>query len=102
MPDRPAKHQVAKPKVAKHVSPQQSYGQGRGGRPWRRKRERILKRDGYLCQPCKRRDTLTLAKEVDHIVPVAEGGTDEDDNLEAICKPCHQCKTQGEAKRGRN
>ena len=29
-----------------------TYGQGRGGRPWRRLRARILLRDGYCCQLC--------------------------------------------------
>lgn len=43
---------------------------------------------------------LTLATEVDHIVPHAEGGTDEDSNLEAICGPHHKAKTAEEAKRG--
>lgn len=38
---------------------------------------------------------------VDHIVPVFEGGTDELDNLQAICPGCHQIKTQAEAARGR-
>jgi len=92
----------AKPKAQPHKPVTLSYGQGRGGRPWRRKREAVLKRDGYLCQPCNRKGKLSLAKEVDHIVPVAEGGTDEDRNLEAICKPCHHAKTQAEARRGRS
>jgi 5-methylcytosine-specific restriction protein A len=78
------------------------YGQGRGGRPWRRKRDAVLKRDDYLCQPCKRADRLTLARQVDHIIPKAEGGSDEETNLQAICGPCHQRKSQAEARRGRS
>lgn len=81
------------------------WGQGRGGRPWRRIRDRILKRDEYLCQACRREGLLTLAEEVDHIVPEHQGGTDDDSNLEAICKPHHDAKTQAEAhaaRRGRN
>jgi len=38
--------------------------------------------------------------EVDHIVNVAEGGTDDDVNLQTICSDCHQVKTQAEARRG--
>ena len=75
---------------------------GRGGRPWRRKRERILRRDKGLCQPCFRAGRITPALEVDHIVNVAQGGDDSDDNLEAICRPCHQAKTLEEARRGRD
>ena len=77
------------------------YGKGRGGRPWRRVRERILKRDSYLCQPCKRQDRLTLATQVDHVIPQFEGGSDEEDNLQGICDPCHEVKTQAEARRAR-
>ena len=34
------------------------------------------------------------ATEVDHIVPVAEGGTDDPSNLQAINKVCHKRKTK--------
>lgn len=75
------------------------YGQGRGGRPWRRKRARILARDKYCCQTCRRAARLTVATQVDHIVPLAAGGSDEDDNLEGICDPCHAVKGAQDAKR---
>ena len=83
---------------------QEAYGQGRGGRPWRRKREAVLKRDGYLCQPCKRNNHTTLATEVDHVVSKAEGArrkwgrhqVDGHDNLQAICAECHKAKTARE------
>ena len=39
---------------------------------------------------------------VDHIVPKAEGGTDADENLQAICKACHKLKTENESKRARD
>ena len=70
-------------------------GKGRGGRPWRRKRDAIMKRDGYLCQWCKRAGRVTEAREVDHIVDVALGGSDDQANLEAICVECHKLKTHG-------
>ena len=74
------------------------WGSGRGGRPWRRIRERILIRDLYTCRSC---GIVTKDLEVDHIVNVAEGGTDNDANLQALCVPCHQAKTSAEAARGR-
>lgn len=39
------------------------------GSPWRRLREQILERDGYLCQcdDCKRRPLPPVAHEADHI-----------------------------------
>ncbi|SEG20723.1 HNH endonuclease [Marinobacterium lutimaris] len=76
-------------------------GSGRGGRPWRRKRDAIMKRDRWLCQPCKRAGRTTPAVHVDHIINKQSGGTDDDHNLEAICKPCHDAKTQKEAAHGR-
>jgi 5-methylcytosine-specific restriction protein A len=39
---------------------------------------------------------VTIATEVDHIVPKSQGGTDDDDNLQAICSPCHKTKTGSE------
>ncbi len=63
------------------------------GTAWDRKRKAVMYRDFGLCQVCKRAGRSTLAAEVDHIVPKAKGGTDDDDNLQAICKPCHQLKT---------
>ncbi len=35
----------------------------------------------------------SVSTEVDHIVPKAEGGGDDDDNLRDLCKPCHNVKT---------
>lgn len=73
------------------------WGSGRGGRPWRRKRESILLRDKYTCQACR---IVTLDLEVDHIVNIARGGKDDDENLQALCVPCHKAKTAVEAAQG--
>lgn len=80
--------------------PQGNYGKGRGGRPWRRLRESILERDKHLCQVCLPQGRYTLATEVDHVIPEAEGGTDDRTNLQSICGPCHEEKTKAEAARG--
>jgi 5-methylcytosine-specific restriction protein A len=37
---------------------------------------------------------VTAGVEVDHILPVHKGGTDEDDNLQALCHECHESKTR--------
>jgi 5-methylcytosine-specific restriction enzyme A len=60
---------------------------------WAKVRLVVLARDQHLCQPCRRRDRLTPATAADDIVPKAKGGTDELENLEATCEPCHQAKT---------
>jgi 5-methylcytosine-specific restriction protein A len=64
---------------------------------WDKLRKRILARDMHLCQPCLDAGIATPAREVDHITPKANGGTDDADNLQAICTPCHQDKTAREA-----
>jgi len=60
-----------------------------------------MRRDKALCQPCLGKGRVMPAVAVDHIVPKAEGGTDADENLQAICKPCHKLKTENESKRAR-
>jgi 5-methylcytosine-specific restriction protein A len=68
------------------------YGQGRGGRPWRRKVEQVKQRDQYTCCKCGR---LTEDGEADHIVPLAKGGSDDLSNLQWLCRePCHAEKTR--------
>ena len=74
--------------------PKSRWGHGRGGRPWRRKRDEIFKRDKYTCQVCQR---VTQSPELDHIVNVARGGTDDDHNLQTICSDCHKTKTHAES-----
>ncbi len=68
----------------------------RGGRPWRRLRDKILKRDKYLCRcdDCVRLGRLREAHEVDHIIALANGGTDDPSNLRAINHECHRVKTR--------
>lgn len=76
-----------------------NYGRGRGGRPWRRKRDAVMARDQWLCQcdTCKAEGRLTEAQEVDHIIPVWKGGSDELSNLRAINRDCHKAKTARES-----
>src|SRR5690606_33446288 len=92
-----------KPLTARHEPEPVTYGQGRGGRPWRRLRAQILERDGYLCQcpDCKKRPIPRVAHEVDHIRPLSQGGTDDPGNLQAMNKHCHALKSQQEAQNAR-
>lgn len=71
------------------------------GKAWERLRKWVLIRDDYLCQPCKADGRLTQASQVDHITPKAQGGTDDESNLQAICGHCHTRKTQQESASGR-
>ncbi len=66
------------------------------GRRWMTIRERIFNRDCGLCQECQRNGQLTLATQVDHIIALANGGSNDDDNLECICDDCHDRKTNAD------
>lgn len=55
---------------------------------WKRIRAIILAREP-VCVICR----LNPATEVDHIKPLAEGGTHEVKNLQPLCKSCHSKKT---------
>lgn len=70
------------------------------GSAWDKLRAFVLARDEGLCQSCVKAHRVSLAKEVDHVVPKAEGGTDCATNLQSICRACHLDKTSTEAKRG--
>lgn len=59
-------------------------------------RERILQRDQYLCKNHRRQKIAKKATSVDHIIPKAHGGTDDDSNLESLCWECHRAKTARE------
>lgn len=66
------------------------------GAQWDRIREQIMRRDAGICQPCLRHGTQHNAHAVDHIVPKERGGTDDDANLQAICREAHSAKTSAE------
>lgn len=53
-----------------------------------RVRFEVLKRDKFACQYCGAKAPEVLL-EVDHVVPVAGGGTNDIANLLSSCKPCN-------------
>lgn len=69
---------------------------------WRATTARIKRRDRWTCQACAGHLCANQNLEVDHIVPVAFGGTDDDANLQTLgARPCHAAKTQAEAAEGK-
>ena len=52
-------------------------------------RERRLRRTHGLCELCLERNLVIPATVVDHTIPLAKGGSDEDDNTRNLCDPCH-------------
>ncbi|MBI3213167.1 MAG: HNH endonuclease [Mycobacterium sp.] len=67
---------------------------------WKSSRVLALQRDGYLCQIRGPRCTVN-ATQVDHVINVANGGSDDLTNLQSTCKPCHDSKTAQEAQKAR-
>lgn len=51
----------------------------------------IFKRDGFICQYCGQRPP-DVVLEVDHITPVARGGTNDNMNLITSCEDCNRGK----------
>ena len=52
----------------------------------------ILERDGWRCAYCRRRkDQLEPGEylHVDHVIPVSQGGTDDQANLVCACSACN-------------
>jgi len=58
-------------------------------------RERIFARDNGLCQceECLASGNPKPAGEVDHKVPLRDGGTDDDSNLQSLSVECHERKS---------
>ncbi len=65
------------------------------GRAWQNKRHEVMKRSQFACAVC---GSVGLHHEVDHKVPLEQGGADMDDsNLQLLCISCHVEKTSQEA-----
>ncbi len=64
------------------------------------RRLRVLRRDNYFCQ-LRYEGCTQLATDVDHVVPLAEGGADSDSNCAASCSSCHTKKSSIEGHRAR-
>ena len=57
-------------------------------------RESIKKRDNYTCQNCGNSifNEPNLLLEIDHIIPIAKGGTSTPENLQTLCWKCNRVK----------
>lgn len=68
------------------------------GRAWMTTRQRIQQRDMCTCRAC---GLVRMDHDVDHIVPLEQGGSNDDDNMQLLCsgpERCHALKTASEVK----
>lgn len=86
-------------RCAKHPKPEWAKKQTEtkriGGRRRQALRAALFAADP-LCAECKRQSRVTLAAERDHIVTLAEGGTEDVSNTQGLCIPCHEIKSEAE------
>lgn len=54
-----------------------------------------------LCVQCLADGRISMATVRDHIRPLAQGGTDTENNTQALCAPCNQAKAIKESVQGR-
>lgn len=67
------------------------------GAAWMEKRRRVALAYQYRCARCGRL-WLSSRDQIDHIVPLEQGGSNDESNLQPLCTdPCHKLKTAEEA-----
>lgn len=55
-----------------------------------KRNDRIRERDGFKCKHC---GIAVRRGEVDHIIPLKDGGSEDDNNCQLLCTSCHADKT---------
>lgn len=54
-------------------------------------RNYVLQRDNYQCRSCGKQNTETELN-IDHIISLAQGGSNDMSNLQVLCSRCNQKK----------
>jgi 5-methylcytosine-specific restriction protein A len=67
------------------------------GRKWMKIKTDVLIATDHYCVECQKQGISTIAAEVDHVVPLWKGGTNERSNLQGLCEAHHARKTAREA-----
>lgn len=65
------------------------------GRAGQRDRAQVIAEEP-LCRECLKHGRSTATAIVDHIKPLAWGGSDERSNKQGLCVPCHDAKSKAE------
>ena len=85
----PYKAATLKPRGWIHPEKRRPNSAARGyGRQWRNLRQKILEQ-----YPVYTKCNQAPSNTVDHRLTKARGGTDDESNLQALCRECHSRKT---------
>lgn len=63
------------------------------GDAWMKVRHRVLLAGNCTCVDC---GYVSRSNEIDHQIPLEQGGTDDESNLRIRCIECHKAKTSSE------
>lgn len=63
---------------------------------WKKLRIMFLRKHPLCVDPFGIHATPVAATDVDHILPLRRGGSNRDENLQALCHSCHSMKTRRE------
>jgi len=66
------------------------------GRDVRERRKRLLRRQANKCAACGAGPLTADQVQGDHVLALADGGADTDENMQALCLTCHLAKTRME------
>ncbi|PZU75565.1 MAG: endonuclease [Sphingomonas sp.] len=101
MPSKPPRVKARRATPAPWATSKRASRQARGyGREHDAMRARVL-REEPLCRICDAAGRVTASTIADHITPKAEGGTNDRENYQGVCGPCHVVKTAQESARAR-
>jgi len=56
-------------------------------------RKCVFERNNYQCQSCHKIDLTAKSLQVDHIIPLAQGGANDLSNLQTLCAKCNREKS---------
>lgn len=59
-------------------------------------RFKIFQRDNYTCQYCGRTKSDGAILQIDHIIPISKGGTNDESNLITCCQECNIGKSNND------
>ena len=53
----------------------------------------VFDRNSYQCQSCHKIDLSAKNLQIDHIIPLKQGGTNDISNLQTLCAKCNREKS---------